>query len=137
MKNDEWIYRKAFPDYEELFERIEEALGFKLFIWQKSFIVMGHFRQYGATTARILRELLDVTASPIDFTARPMSNREDFYRKEMKEIQGKLKNVGIETRMIFWSAADRREYAQAHHEGFREQQRRRQPIPYPMQNDIF
>ena len=124
MKNDDWIYRNAFPDYEEIFEKIEDAMGFKLFVWQKAFIVTGQFRQYGETTARILRELLDVTASPIDFTARPTSNREDFYRQEMKEIQEKLKTAGIETRIIFWNAAERRAYAEANHEKYREQRRR-------------
>ena len=49
-KGDGWIYRNPFPEYEELFKRIEAALGFNLFVWQKSFIVMGHFRQYGETT---------------------------------------------------------------------------------------
>lgn len=110
MKNHEWIYGTAHPDYEEIFERIEGAMGFKLLVWQKAFIVTGHFRQYGETTAMILRELLDVTASPIDFTARPMSNKEVFYRQEMKKIQEKLKTAGIETRIIFWNAADRRAY---------------------------
>ena len=52
MKIDKWIYRAVFPEYEGMFEKIEAALGFKLFVWQKTFIVTGIFRQYGKTTGR-------------------------------------------------------------------------------------
>ena len=36
---------------------VEKALGYKLFFWQKTYIEKGAFRQYGETTAKILREL--------------------------------------------------------------------------------
>ena len=107
-KGNGWIYRNPFPEHEELFKRIEAALGFNLFVWQKSFIVMGHFRQYGETTARILRELLDTEAVPLDYTRRCMSHREDFYRQELRKIQERLKDAGIKTRVVFWSAGKER-----------------------------
>lgn len=113
-KGDSWIYRNHFPEYEELFKRIEAALGFNLFVWQKSFIVMGHFRQYGETTARILRELLDTEAAPLDYTRRCMSHREDFYRRELRKIQERLEDAGIKTRVVFWSIGDKRRYAESY-----------------------
>lgn len=113
-KGDGWIYRNPFPEHEELFKRIEAALGFNLFVWQKSFIVMGHFRQYGETTARILRELLDTEAVPLDYTRRCMSHREDFYRHELRKIQERLKDAGIKTRVVFWSVGDKRRYAEGY-----------------------
>lgn len=119
MKNNEWIYRSVPPEYEGMFEKIEAALGFKLFIWQKTFIITGIFRQYGKTTAEILRELLDVAGTPIDYTTRPINERERFYRKETREIQERLHNAGIETRVIFWSVGDKRAYADMHHEACR------------------
>lgn len=119
MKNDDWIYRPIFPEYEELFGKIEAALGFKLFVWQKAFIITGHFRRYGKTTAEILRELLDVAATPIDYTTHPTSKAEEFYRHEIRKIQEQLHNAGIETRVIFWRAADKRAYMDMHNEFYR------------------
>lgn len=51
---NEWIYR-TIPDEGVDFDKIEKALGFKLFIWQKTFITRGVFRQYGETTAICIR----------------------------------------------------------------------------------
>jgi len=113
-KGDNWIYRNPYPEYEELFKQIEAALGFKLFIWQKSFIVMGTFRQYGETTAKILRELLDTEAAPLDYTERTARRMEDFYRRELREIQERLQNAGVKTRVVFWSVADKRRYAESY-----------------------
>lgn len=54
-KNMDWIYRPINePDLESILAEVEKALGFKLFVWQKTFIATGVFRQYGATTAKIL-----------------------------------------------------------------------------------
>lgn len=97
-KGNGWIYVNPYPEYEELFKRIEAALGFKLFTWQKSFIVLGHFRRYGETTAMILKELLDTEAAPLDYTRRGMSHREDFYRRELRGIQERLEDAGIKGR---------------------------------------
>ena len=43
IKNEfpEWIYSPVNdPMWNNLFERIEDALGFKLFIWQKTYICL-------------------------------------------------------------------------------------------------
>ena len=68
-KNMDWIYRTVpmDPDLEKTLEAVEKALGFKLFVWQKTYIEHGYFRQYGATTAEILRELLNVSEAPLDY----------------------------------------------------------------------
>lgn len=113
-KGDNWIYRNLFPEYKELFKQIEAALGFKLFVWQKSFIATGTFRQYGETTAKILRELLDTEAAPLDYAKRAVTHREDFYRWELREIQERLQNAGVKTRVVFWSVADKRRYEESY-----------------------
>lgn len=58
-QQESWIYRplSTDPDVERKLEAVEKALGLKLFIWQKTFIERGVFRQYGETTARILKDL--------------------------------------------------------------------------------
>lgn len=108
---ENWIYRNPAPEYEPLFEAIEAALGFKLFIWQKTFIITGNFRQYGETTARILKDLLDLDKEPIDYTRPPTSNREQFYRHELRVVKEKLVAAGIMTRAVFWSKKDKEEYS--------------------------
>lgn len=109
---DDWIYRNPYHEYEELFKRIEASLGFDLFVWQKSYIVTGYFRQYGETTAMILKELLDTEAAPLDYTRRGMSHREDNYRRKLREIQERLKDAGIKTRVVFWHEEDKKRYAE-------------------------
>ena len=51
---EEWIYGELTGEDKEIFGKIEEALGFKLFAWQKSFLLTGRFRRMGATTAECL-----------------------------------------------------------------------------------
>lgn len=119
-ENANWIYESVFPENEEMFKKIEAALGFKLFFWQKAYIITGQFRRYGKTTAEILKELLDVAGTPIDYTKRPSSSREDFYRRETREIQERLHKAGIKTRVIFWSARDKRAYADVQQRRYRE-----------------
>lgn len=128
-KGNGWIYVNPYPEYEELFKRIEAALGFKLFTWQKSFIVLGHFRRYGETTAMILKELLDTEAAPLDYTRQGMSHREDFYRRELRGIQERLKDAGIKTRVVFWSAEDKRRYAESYKGTCEKRGCRRCPFP--------
>ena len=120
MKNANWIYESVFPENEEMFKKIEAALGFKLFFWQKAYIITAQFRRYGKTTAEILKELLDVAGTPIDYTKRPSSSREDFYRRETREIHERLHKAGIKTRVIFWSARDKRAYADVQQRRYRE-----------------
>lgn len=101
-------YNGAFePDEVELFKKIEKALGFKLFRWQKTFIVMGAFRQYGETTAKCLRELLAVNEPPLDYS-KANGFMEVFYREELRAIQEKLTLAGIPTRKVFYSREDKR-----------------------------
>lgn len=98
----EWIYR-PLPDTEfekTVIEPLEKAIGFKLFFWQKAYLLTGHFRQYGESTARALSILLDTDAPPLDFRL-PMSSRlEVAERQTVMEIQKKLDVSGISTREI-------------------------------------
>lgn len=98
------------PEFEKQFEAIEAALGFKLFAWQKTYIAYGHFRQYGATTARILRELMQVEAFPLDYTKRPTTQREAWYRGFLREIKQQLDDAGVPTREVFFNEQQARAY---------------------------
>lgn len=106
------IYRKGNfdPEMERRFEAIEKVLGYKLFIWQKTFIAHGYFRQYGATTAEILRDLMAVDAPPIDYTKSPRNNMEALYRRELKSIKEELDNKGIPTRTVFFKPSDKEKF---------------------------
>lgn len=98
------------PEFEKQFEAIEAALGFKLFAWQKTYIAYGHFRQYGATTAEILRELMQVEAFPLDYTKRPTTQREAWYRGFLREIKQQLDAAGVPTREVFFNQQQKRAY---------------------------
>lgn len=91
---------------EERFKEIEKALGFRLFKWQKTYILHGKYRQTGRTTAECLRLLIDVEGTPLDFSKRPSNKRLDFFRDCLKKIQEKLMESGIPTRTVFWCKAD-------------------------------
>lgn len=71
MDISKWFYRPHYttPELDKKIEDVEKALGFKLFIWQKTYIEYGVFRQYGETTAKILR-LLITPGKIVDFTER-------------------------------------------------------------------
>lgn len=99
-----------FPQYQEQFEAIEAALGFKLFAWQKAYIVSGNFRQYGATTAEILRELMQVDASPLDYTRLPRTQQEHNYRRFLREIKQQLDSAGVQTREVFFNQQQKQAY---------------------------
>ena len=106
-----WIYGDVAPHNEELDETIravEQALGFKLFVWQKAFIKQGEVRQMGATTAQILRDLLNVSGKPIDYSRPPTSKQEQLYRDELRSIKYRLDDAGIPTRCIWFSEQDKR-----------------------------
>lgn len=109
------IYQEDyFPTPEkELFAAIEKALGFKLFFWQKIFILRGEFRQYGATTAQILRDLTGPSLAPLEFINPPKNKREDFYRHQLRKIQLRLTECGISTNPVFWNRKDKAEYYSA------------------------
>lgn len=83
------------------FEKVEEAIGFKLFVWQKTYIEYGMCRRCGKTTALILRALLnDIDKCPIELSKRPKSIREDLYKERMLEIREKLVSNGVPCRGI-------------------------------------
>ena len=105
---EEWFYR-PIPPFEDFFEKIEKALGFKLFIWQKTFIINGYFRQYGETTAKIIKRLT-VDNIPIDLTQRPRTAREKFENDELVKIYEKLQAVGVPTCPVFLTKKDKENY---------------------------
>ena len=82
----------------------------QLFVWQKTYIENEQFRKMGETTARVLRDLLDVSEKPIDYTRGAATPRQQFYRKEIREIKAKLDAAGIPTRTVFFSEKDKRAY---------------------------
>ena len=100
------------PEDVELFEKIEKALGFKLFRWQKTFIVMGVFRQYGETTAKILRDLLAVKEPPLDLST-PKREIERIHRQYYRDIQERLTAAGIPTRTVFYSNREKEHYGRS------------------------
>lgn len=110
--NNDWIYRQipTSPYMEKKLEAVEKALGFKLFVWQKTFITTGYFRQYGETTARILKDLLDTDDEPLDYSARPRDIRAQFYRDETRKIKEKLDTARIITRTVFFTKNEKNRY---------------------------
>ena len=129
IDGEEYIRKKdvedliySFPCCEmqdNVFKQIEDALGFKLFTWQKSYITSGVCRRSGKTTAECLRLLLAVDGEPLDFTRKARSPREDFFRSQLKDIQEKLMAADIPTRTVFWCEADKRKYEDKRRDGLR------------------
>lgn len=111
-KIPEWIYAPTnfSPELEKTFAAVEKALGFKLFIWQKTFIANTTYRRSGRTTAEILRALLNVSKPPIDYTKPVTDHMERFYREETREIKAKLDAAGIPTRIVFFSRQEKEKY---------------------------
>ena len=112
-KNADWIYMPlSGPDgeLESILEKVEDALGFKLFIWQKTYIAQGHFRKYGATTAQALKDLLQVDAPPLDYSKRTGNHMQELYRDELKKIKRKLNQAGIPTREVFFSVKEKNDF---------------------------
>lgn len=95
----DWIY-SDIPTYNNIdYEKVEAALGFKLFIWQKTLIEHGEYRQSGRTTAQILRELLTNTEQEL-VLQRPHSIREETEQRQLLEIYKKLKENGIKCKTV-------------------------------------
>lgn len=98
----EWIYKSVTnPVWDSVFEQIEEALGFKLFFWQKTYIMGLGYRHSGQTTADILRKLAGdcVISGPI-YLERPKNRMEHIYQNELIRIKRKLDDKGIISRSI-------------------------------------
>lgn len=99
------------PPLEKWFKEVENALGFKLFFWQKTYIQRGVFRCYGETTARILRELSQVDKEPLNLIRyRARNMRERFYYDELLEMKKTLDEAGVPTREVWTCEKDRRKY---------------------------
>lgn len=97
------------PMDEEKFKQIENALGFELYTWQKTMIILGHDRRTGKTTAACLHALV-FNELPIDFTRRPRNLKEDCERNSMQRIYEKLRAAGIKTNPIFYRRRDLEAY---------------------------
>jgi hypothetical protein len=108
----EQIYHSPFErDSWVDFDAVEKALGFRLFGYQKSYILHQGFRQMGRTTSEILQMLFDKDQynNPIDFTYSPISKQDSIFRQQFRDIWEKLHDDGIEMRPVFWSKEDKEE----------------------------
>lgn len=102
----QWIFAcVGDPKWDGLFEKVEKALGFKLFYWQKTYIMGSEIRRFGGTTANILRSLLDVEGDPLDYTRPASGKRDKFYRDTLLDIKEKLNKAVIKTREVWRSKA--------------------------------
>lgn len=89
---DNWLHM-PYPEYEEMFQKIEKALGFKLFTWQKTFLIVGEYRRIGDTTARSIKQLLE--DREINLQIPPRNARQRFEQKELLKIYDQLKPTGL------------------------------------------
>lgn len=103
-----WQHRTiGQPELDKLFEQINEALGIELWIWQKTYMTTGIYRQIGATTAEHLRLLLFDGTEPLDYSRPSKNAREENEKKQLREIYEKLNKAGIKTRTVFWSRKEK------------------------------
>lgn len=86
------IYAPFVPIEQEI-KIIEKALGYKLFVWQKSLIYSGMLRRTGKTTAWVIRQLLYEDDIYIGFTYEKPEVR--FENKELLKIAVLLKDTGL------------------------------------------
>lgn len=97
---------------ERKFEAIEDAIGIRLYRWQKSYIETGVFRMYGETTAILLR-LLTQPIGVIDISSFGAAkkylgynqnlknhNYYEAFKTELMSIEKKLKAAGIRTNPV-------------------------------------
>lgn len=106
------VYRSTSSKHEELYKQIEKALGFKLFYWQKTYIETGCFRQAGITTAKIIKQLLDVDAGIMNLSTekdcRYYADGEyrmhwAIYKQEVKRIYEKLLQNKLPVRKVIFT----------------------------------
>ena len=102
---------------------LEQALGIRLFAWQKAYIKNGNFRCFGKTTAVIIR-ILTQGKEPVDLrnygtiqkyiamdTPQIMTKSLcDFFKSEVKEIHEKLLAAGIKTNPVFYTETDKKNF---------------------------
>lgn len=100
------------------FDAVEKALGFRLFGYQKSYILRQGFRQMGRTTSEILQMLFDRDQydNPIDFSKPSENIQKHIFRQQFRDIWEKLQDAGIEIRPVFWSIEDRKKYYADHYD---------------------
>lgn len=114
----EWLYHTSKACYGDVdFDVIEKALGFRLFGWQKDYIITGcayASRRTGKTTAEVLHQLLSVDEEPIDFSKPAPSTRIAINRQYYRDIWEKLHDAGIEMRQVFWSIEDKKKWQMEH-----------------------
>ena len=89
---DNWLHM-PFPGHEELFQKIEKALGFRLFTWQKTFLIYGEYRRIGDTTARSIKQLLE--DKEINLQIPPRNARQRFEQNELLRLYDQLKPTGL------------------------------------------
>lgn len=105
------IYAPVYPIESEI-KIIEKALGYKLFVWQKSLIYSGMLRRTGETTAWAIRQLL--TESDIYIGFDYQKPKERFECKELIKIAALLKDTGLIRAKIH---VNKRNYAYRNIEG--------------------
>lgn len=118
----EWLYYSRFErDSWVDFDAVEKALGFKLFGYQKSYILGQGFRQMGRTTSEILRMLFDKKQydNPIDFINSPRNRQKLIFHQQFYDIWEKLHDDGIEMRPVFWNKEDKKSYDAEHYEPYK------------------
>lgn len=75
-------------DWANKWKKIEEAIGFKLFYWQKTYIAGRDYRCSGKSTAEVLQNLLDPTkiSKPIPLMYSPswLQNMYKYYHEKLK-----------------------------------------------------
>lgn len=101
-----WIYNPVVPEEEAIFGEIEKALGFKLLAWQKTYILQGHFRKFGATTAQCLKKLIFDGPDPLDLTG-PQNRRSQIECEMLWNIKKRLEEAGIKTRTVYFTKEDK------------------------------
>lgn len=111
------------PEEIEEMRLLEQALGIRLFAWQKAYIKNGNFRCFGKTTAVIIR-ILTQGKEPVDLrnygtiqkyiamdTPQVMTKSLcDFFKSEVKEIHEKLLAAGIKTNPVFYTETDKKNF---------------------------
>lgn len=111
----EYVFRAPLESW---FKAVEEALGFKLFFWQKTYIERGAFRCFGKTTAEILQALLPEHKQPLDLRGYRRRNLQArVYYDELLRVKETLDAAGVPTREVWLSESDRRKWIQKQKEG--------------------
>lgn len=100
----EWIYSNGGIGSTWLYgeiDEIEKALGFRLFFWQKYYMVYQFFRCYGETTAKNLTELITYRdKKPLDFRKMSSNRKERHAQYDLLRLKKKLDDAGIRTREV-------------------------------------